>query len=215
MMRIEPGDLAAVMELDPAIIDEEDAVKFHTGLLAVTMYRKSHRLWTEGKLKKARKVNNKAHRLTGCDIHPGATIGERFFVDHATGVVIGETAVVGNDVTIYQGVTLGGVSFEKGKRHPTVGDCVVIGANATVLGDIVIGNYVRIGAGSVVLKDVPDNSTVVGVPGQVVERDGVKIEKKDVLRHNDIPDCFMDEIAKLRSEVDALKAAVGKKDGAR
>ncbi|MDR2698249.1 MAG: serine O-acetyltransferase, partial [Candidatus Methanoplasma sp.] len=167
-MKIEPGDLAAVMERDPAVIDEEDARKYHTGLHAVSMYRMSHKLWVEGQLKKARKINYKAHRLTGCDIHPGAVIGERFFIDHATGVVIGETAIIGNDVILYQGVTLGGVSFEKGKRHPTVGDRVVIGANATVLGDITIGNDVRIGAGSVVLKNVPNNSTVVGIPGQVI-----------------------------------------------
>ena len=211
-MKIEPGDLAAVMERDPAIIDEEDARKYHTGLHAVSMYRESHRLWTEGKLKEARKINYEAHQLTGCDIHPGAVIGSGFFIDHATGVVIGETAVIGNDVTIYQGVTLGGVSFEKGKRHPTVGDRVVIGANATVLGNIIIGDDVRIGAGSVVLKDVPHNSTVVGIPGKIVERDGIKIEKKDVLRHNDIPDCFMDEISKLQLEIEKLRAMVEKKN---
>lgn len=203
-MKIEPGDLAAVMERDPAIIDEEDAKEFHTGLHAVSMYRESHRLWIEGKLKEARKVNYEAHKLTGCDIHPGATIGERFFIDHATGVVIGETAIIGNDVTLYQGVTLGGVSFEKGKRHPTVGDRVVIGANATVLGNITIGHDVRVGAGSVVTKDVPNNCTVVGVPGQITKRDGVNIDKKEVLRHDDIPDCFGKEISKLQSEVDRL-----------
>jgi len=196
------------MERDPAIIDEDDAKNYHTGLHAVSMYRESHKLWVEGKFKEARKVNYDAHQLTGCDIHPGATIGKRFFIDHATGVVIGETAVVGDDVTIYQGVTLGGVSFEKGKRHPTVGNRVVIGANATVLGSITIGNDVRIGAGSVVLKDVPHNSTVVGVPGQIVERDGVKIEKKEVLRHNDMPDCFREEISKLQAEIDRLDAKV-------
>ena len=211
-MMIEPGDLAAVMERDPAIIDEDDAVNYHTGLHAVSMYRESHRLWTEGKQKKARKINYNAHRLTGCDIHPGATIGERFFIDHATGVVIGETAVIGNDVTLYQGVTLGGVSFEKGKRHPTIGDRVVIGANATVLGNITIGNDVRIGAGSVVLKDVPDNSTVVGVPGQIIERDGVRISKKDVLMHNDIPDRIGEELSKLKAEIERLNAIIGKKD---
>ncbi|MDR1954917.1 MAG: serine O-acetyltransferase [Candidatus Methanoplasma sp.] len=208
MIRIEPGDLAAVMERDPAIIDEDDAVKFHTGLHAVSMYRESHRLWKEGKLKQARKINYKAHRLTGCDIHPGAAIGEGFFIDHATGVVIGETAVIGNDVTLFQGVTLGGVSFGREKRHPTVGDRVVIGANATVLGDITVGNDVRVGAGSVVLKDVPDNSTVVGVPGRIIERDGVRIGKQDILRHDDIPDCFGKEISDLRSEIDELKAMI-------
>jgi serine O-acetyltransferase len=209
-MKIDPGDLATVMERDPAIIDEEDARKYHTGLHAVSMYRESHKLWTEGRLKEARKINYKAHRLTGCDIHPGATVGKGFFIDHATGVVIGETTIIGNDVTIYQGVTLGGVSSEKGKRHPTIGDRVVIGANATVLGNITIGNDVRIGAGSVVVKDVPNNSTVVGVPGQIIERDGVKLEKKDMLRHDDMPDRIRDEIVKLQEEIDQLKKIIGK-----
>lgn len=207
-MKIEPGDLAAVMERDPAVIDEKDARKYHTGLHAVSWYRESHRLWTEGKFEKARKINYKAHKFTGCDIHPGAVIGERFFVDHATGVVIGETAVIGDDVTVYQGVTLGGVSFEKGKRHPTVGDRVVLGANATVLGNITVGSDVRIGAGSVVLKDVPDNSTVVGIPGRVIERDGIKIEKNEVLRHNDMPDCFREDVSKLRAEIERLNEIV-------
>jgi len=207
-MKVEPDDLAAVMERDPAIIDEEDAIMYHTGLHAVSMYRESHKLWLEGKLKEARKINYEAHKLTGCDIHPGATVGKRFFIDHATGVVIGETAVIGNDVTLYQGVTLGGVSFEKGKRHPTIGDRVVIGANATVLGNITIGNDVRIGAGSVVLKDVPNNSTVVGVPGQIIERDGIKIDKKEILMHNDIPDRVGEEICRLQAEIDKLNATI-------
>lgn len=207
-MMIDPEDLATVMERDPAIIDEEDAVLYHTGLHAVSMYRESHQLWKEGKFKEARKINYEAHKLTGCDIHPGATIGKRFFIDHATGVVIGETAIVGDDVTIYQGVTLGGVSFEKGKRHPTVGDRVVIGANAIVLGDISIGDDVRIGAGSVVVKDVPHNSTVVGVPGQVIERDGIKIEKQNVLKHNDMPDFVDAKICELHVEIDELKIII-------
>jgi serine O-acetyltransferase len=210
IMKIEPGDLAAVMERDPAIIDEDDAINFHTGLHAVSMYRESHKLWLEGRFKEARKINYEAHRLTGCDIHPGATVGEGFFIDHATGVVIGETAVIGDDVTLYQGVTLGGVSVEKGKRHPTIGDRVVIGANAIVLGNIFIGNDVRIGAGSVVLKDVPDSCTVVGVPGQIVERDGKKIDKKGMLMHNEIPDCFGEEIAKLKAEIEKLNSKIEK-----
>ena len=203
-MKIEPGDLAAVMERDPAIIDEDDAKRYHTGLHAVSMYRESHRLWKEGKFKQARKLNYRSHQRTGCDIHPGATIGERFFIDHATGVVIGETAVIGDDVTVYQGVTLGGVSFEKGKRHPTIGNRVVFGANSTVLGNITIGDDVRVGAGSVVIKDVPPNSTVVGVPGEIIVRAGVKIEKQNVLKHNDIPDCMNDKIHKLFEEIDRL-----------
>ncbi|MBQ5448111.1 MAG: serine acetyltransferase, partial [Candidatus Methanomethylophilus sp.] len=112
-MYYEPEDLKAVMDRDPAIIDEEDAIKFHPGFQAVSMYRESHKLWLEGDFKKAREINYKAHQMTGCDIHPGATIGKRFFIDHATGVVIGETAIIGDDVSIYQGVTLGGVSTSK------------------------------------------------------------------------------------------------------
>ena len=123
-----PGDLKAVMDRDPAIIDEEDAKKYHTGFRAVCMYRKSHELWLAGKLEEARALNFQAHEETGCDIHPGATIGERFFIDHATGVVIGETTIIGDDVTLYQGVTLGGVSFNKEKRHPTLGNRIVVGA---------------------------------------------------------------------------------------
>jgi len=207
-MKIDPDDLAAVMERDPAILDEEDAIKFHTGLHAVSMYRESHRLWKEGKLKQARKINYKAHALTGCDIHPGAVIGKGFFIDHATGVVIGETAIIGDDVTLYQGVTLGGVSFEKGKRHPTVGNRVVFGANATVLGDIVIGDDVRVGAGSVVVKDVPPNSTVVGIPGKVVIRDGIPIANDNRLKHDDIPDCTEERIAELASEIERLSKTI-------
>ena len=118
-MKVDPDDLAVAMENDPALIDENDAIKYHTGLQAVSMYRESHELWLKGEKEKAREINYKAHQLTGCDIHPGATIGKRFFIDHATGVVIGETTIIGDDVSIYQGVTLGGVSTSKGKRHPT------------------------------------------------------------------------------------------------
>ncbi len=204
-MKIDPDDLKAVMERDPAIIDEDDAVRFHTGLHAVSMYRESHGLWAAGKLKEARAINFRAHQLTGCDIHPGARIGRRFFIDHATGVVIGETAVIGDDVTLYQGVTLGGVSSRKGKRHPTVGDGVVCGANATVLGDITVGDGVRIGAGSVVLKDVPPHCTVVGVPGRIIRESGVE---KDPLKHDDLPDCVSERIQQLECEIDALRKAV-------
>jgi len=207
-MRVEPGDLKAVMERDPAIINERDAKRFHTGLIAVSYYRLSHRHWINGKLMKARRLNHKAHRLTGCDIHPGATIGSGFFIDHATGVVIGETAIIGDDVTIYQGVTLGGVSFDKGKRHPTVGDRVVFGANATVLGDITIGNDVRIGAGSVVVKDVPPNSTVVGVPGKVISRGGIPVARGNILNHNDIPDYIEDKMSSIMGELNQLKEEI-------
>ena len=206
-MIIDPDDLAVVMEKDPAIVDENDAIKYHTGLQAVSMYRESHQLWLAGEKEKAREINFIAHQLTGCDIHPGATIGKRFFIDHATGVVIGETAIIGDNVSLYQGVTLGGVSFNKGKRHPTIGNHVVIGCNACVLGNINIGSNVRIGAGSVVLKDVPDDCTVVGVPGRIVRRAGVRANDQD-LNHNDLPDPMKEKIAELERQIADLKKQI-------
>lgn len=204
-MKIDPDDLAVVMEKDPAIVDENDAIKYHTGLQAVSMYRESHELWLQGRKEEARAINFKAHQLTGCDIHPGATIGKRFFIDHATGVVIGETAIIGENVSLYQGVTLGGVSFNKGKRHPTIGNHVVIGCNASVLGNITIGNNVRIGAGSVVLKDVPDDCTVVGVPGKIVRKAGIKTNESD-LNHSDLPDPLTEKLASMEAEIAMLRA---------
>ena len=206
-MIIDPDDLAVVMEKDPAIVDENDAIKYHTGLQAVSMYRESHQLWLAGEKEKAREINFIAHQLTGCDIHPGATIGKRFFIDHATGVVIGETAIIGDNVSLYQGVTLGGGSFNKGKRHPTIGNHVVIGCNACVLGNINIGSNVRIGAGSVVLKDVPDDCTVVGVPGRIVRRAGVRTNDQD-LNHNDLPDPMKEKIAELERQIADLKKQI-------
>ena len=206
-MKVDPDDLAVVMEKDPAIVDENDALKYHTGLQAVCMYRESHELWLAGDKEKAREINYRAHQLTGCDIHPGAEIGRRFFIDHATGVVIGETAIIGENVSLYQGVTLGGVSFNKGKRHPTIGNHVVIGCNASVLGNITIGNNVRIGAGSVVLKDVPDDCTVVGVPGRIVRRAGVRTNDQD-LDHNDLPDPMKEKISELEREITELRKEI-------
>lgn len=205
-MKVDPDDLAAAMEKDPALIDENDAIKYHTGLQAVSMYRESHELWLKGDKEKAREINYKAHQLTGCDIHPGATIGKRFFIDHATGVVIGETTIIGEDVSLYQGVTLGGVSTSKGKRHPTLGNNIVVGCNASILGNITIGDNVRVGAGSVVLKDVPSDCTVVGVPGRIVKCGGVRV--KDCLNHADLPDPEEDEITKLRNEIELLKKQI-------
>ena len=202
-MKVDPDDLAAAMEKDPALIDEDDAIKYHTGLQAVSMYRESHELWLKGEKEQAREINYKAHQLTGCDIHPGATIGKRFFIDHATGVVIGETTEIGDDVSIYQGVTLGGVSTDKGKRHPTLGNHIVVGCNASILGNITIGNNVRIGAGSVVLKDVPDDCTVVGVPGRIVRCKGIRVNED--LMHCNLPDPEEDEISVLRKEIEDLK----------
>ena len=206
-LEIRQDDLDVVMEKDPAIVDEEDAKRFHTGLWAVSMYRLSHELWLQGKKKEARDINFRAHHLTGCDIHPGATIGKRFFIDHATGVVIGETAIIGDDVSLFQGVTLGGVSFNKGKRHPTLGNHVVVGCGAAILGNITIGNNVRVGAGSVVLKDVPDDCTVVGIPGEVVKRAGIKTRDQDLM-HNELPDPMREKIEELENEIRELKQII-------
>ena len=205
-MKFRPDDLAAVLECDPAVSDEEEAKKFHMGLHVVSMYREAHELWLAGKKEEALRINYECHSKTGADIHPGATIGKSFFIDHATGVVIGETAVIGDHVIIYQGVTLGGVSSSKGKRHPTIGNNVVIGTGAIVLGNITIGNNVRIGAGSVVLKDIPDDSTVVGIPGEIVKHKGVSV--KNELQHDDLPDPISDELTELRKEIAALKKQI-------
>ena len=205
-MKFRPDDVAAVMECDPAVSDEEEAKKFHMGLHVVSMYREAHELWLAGKKDEALQINYDCHSKTGADIHPGATIGKSFFIDHATGVVIGETAIIGDHVIIYQGVTLGGVSSSKGKRHPTIGNNVVIGTGAIVLGNITIGNNVRIGAGSVVLKDIPDDSTVVGIPGEVVKHKGVSI--KNELQHDDLPDPVNDELNALKAEIEELKKQI-------
>ena len=200
---IDPDDLAVAMEKDPAIVNEEDARRFHTGLQAVSMYRLSHRLWLEGRKMEAREVNFVAHQLTGCDIHPGATIGKRFFIDHAMGVIIGETCEIGDDVTLYQGVTLGGTGKETGKRHPTLGNNVMVGAGAKVLGPVKVGNNCKIAAGAIVLTDIPDNCTAVGVPAKVVRRDNLRVDDLDQIH---IPDPVDRELSALRTELKTLSA---------
>ena len=207
-MKILPNDLAAVMECDPAVSSEEEAIEFHMGLHVVSMYREAHELWKQGKKEEAMKINYECHSKFGADLHPAAEIGEYFFIDHATGVVIGETTVIGDHVMIYQGVTLGGTTTSKGKRHPTLGNHVVIGANASVLGNITVGNNVRIGAGSGVVKPVPDNCTVVGVPGKIVKREGISM--KNELEHSDLPDPVKDIISDMQRQIDDLKAQIEK-----
>ncbi|MEM2944451.1 MAG: serine O-acetyltransferase [Methanomassiliicoccales archaeon] len=198
-------DVYTVLERDPAPKSFKEALLFSPGLHALFLYRISHRFYQKGQYLLARAINYFARILTGADIHPGAKIGKGFFIDHATGVVIGETAEIGDNVCIFQGVTLGGVSTDKGKRHPTIGNNVVIGANATILGNIKIGDNVKIGAGSVVVKDVPPNSTVVGVPGKVVKKDGVT--KLD-LRHDILPDPIVDAFMQITNSIAELEHRV-------
>jgi len=195
-------DVQTVLERDPAAKSFREALYFSPGLHAILLQRISHRQYLKKHYNAARAVNYFARFLTGADIHPGATIGKGFFIDHAVGVVIGETTIIGDNVSIFQGVTLGGVSTSQGKRHPTIGNNVTIGAGAKVLGYITIGDNVKIGAGSVVIRDVPPDSTVVGVPGRVVRREGacVKVD----LRHDELPDPLRDAIMQLTNNISEL-----------
>ncbi len=200
-------DVYTVLERDPAPKSFSEALMFSPGLHAILLHRVSHRLYMGGQYKMARLINYWGRVLTGADVHPGVTVGKGFFIDHATGVVIGETAIIGDNVSIFQGVTLGGVSTSKEKRHPTIGNNVTIGAHATVLGDILIGDHSKIGAGSVVVKDVPPNSTVVGIPGKVVKRNGEK-EKRPNLRHESLPDPLVEALTDICTHLDALDKKV-------
>lgn len=204
-------DVRTVLERDPATRSFREALYFSPGLHAILLQRVSHRQYLKGNFGLARAINYFARFLTGADIHPGATIGRGLFIDHAVGVVIGETTVIGDNVSIFQGVTLGGVSTSKGKRHPTIGDNVTIGAGAKVLGNITIGNNVKIGAGSVVIKDVPPNSTVVGVPGRVVRREGAAV--KVDLRHDELPDPLRDAMMQLSNSIAELDHRLERLEG--
>jgi serine O-acetyltransferase len=199
-------DIATVMERDPAARTRLEVVLCYPGLWAVWYYRVSSKLW-HAKLRLVARILSQVARLfTGVDIHPGATLGRRLFIDHATGVVIGETAIVGDDVTLYQGVTLGGTGKQHGKRHPTICDQVFIGNNANVLGDITVGENSRVGAGSVVLTDVPPNSTVVGVPAHIVYRNGQRVLITDP---HDVKDPLSDALIALSSRVEELEERLG------
>ena len=193
-----------IRERDPAIKSKWE-VLLYPCFWAIYRYRKAHRLYEKGHFLRARRISQRAARKTGIEIHPGAVIGKGLFIDHGHGVVIGETSVIGDNVTIYQGVTLGGTGKETGKRHPTVEDNVMISAGAKVLGSFTIGENSKIGAGSVVLKEVPPNSTVVGVPGHVVKRDNVRLPRMD-LDQVHFPDPVQVEIVQLRDEVAKLRS---------
>ena len=195
-------EIALIRERDPAINSSAE-VFLYPSFWATIWYRLAHRLYQKKHYFWARKISQRAARRTGIEIHPGAKIGHGFFVDHGTGVVIGETAELGENVTLYQGVTLGGTGKEQGKRHPTIGNNVMISAGAKVLGAITIGDNCKIGAGSVVLKSVPENCTVVGVPGRIVKRDNVRLPQSDLDQTN-LPDPVMTELECLRTAVGRL-----------
>ena len=204
-------DLACVFQRDPAARSTLEVLTTYPGVHAILAHRLSHRLWQNGWRFPARFLSFLSRTLTNVDIHPGATIGHRFFIDHGACVVIGETAEVGDDVTLYHGVTLGGTSWNKGKRHPTLADGVVVGAGAKILGPICIGERVRVGANSVVVKDVPADRTVVGVPGRIVDtRVGSARQQTDnpdgiSLDHNVMPDPVAKSIACLIERIETLE----------
>ncbi len=200
-------DLACVFQRDPAARSTLEVLTTYPGVHAILAHRLSHRLWQAGWRFMARFLSFLGRTLTNVDIHPGATIGRRFFIDHGAGVVIGETAEVGDDVTLYHGVTLGGTSWNKGKRHPTLADGVVVGAGAKILGPISIGERVRVGANSVVVKDVPADRTVVGVPGRIVDTraGGQRPENGISLDHNLLPDPVAKSIACLIERIETLE----------
>jgi len=203
-------DVAAVKDRDPAARSALEVALLYSGLHALWGYRFHHWLWIHGWRFPARALSQLARLITGIEIHPGAQIGRRFFIDHGMGVVIGETTIVGDDVTLYQGATLGGTGKETGKRHPTIGDNVVVGAGAKVLGNITVGENSRIGSGSVVLRDVPDNSTVVGVPAHIIFRAGKRVVITDPKQINDP---LSEAVAAVATEVKALKEEVRQLQG--
>jgi serine O-acetyltransferase len=203
-------DVATVLDHDPAAKSRLEIYLCYSGLHAVWFYRMNHWLWNHGFFLVARWLSQVARLLTGIEIHPGAKIGRRFFVDHGMGVVIGETAIIGDDVTLYQGVTLGGTGKEHGKRHPTIEDSVVIGGGAKILGNITVGKNCRIGAGSVVLRNVPENSTVVGVPGHIIFREGKRVVITDPKQINDP---LSEALAAVATEVSKLRERVQQLEG--
>lgn len=197
------ADIAAVRDRDPAARSAIEILLLYPGIKAVRMYRRAHRLYEKKHYFLARLISQRAARKTGIEIHPGAKIGKGLFIDHGTGVVIGETAEIGDNCTIYQGVTLGGTGKDHGKRHPTLGNNVMVGAGAKVLGPFKVGDNAKIAAGAVVLDEVPENCTAVGIPARIVKL-GVKREDEDKLDWIHIPDPIALEICKLQMQIDKL-----------
>ncbi len=196
-------EIKTIQKRDPAARSVFEVILLYQGLHALIHHRIAHFFYRKNHFLTARWISQVSRSLTGIEIHPGATIGRRFFIDHGMGVVIGETTVIGDDVLLYQGVTLGGTGLEKGKRHPTIGNTVVIGTGAKVLGNITIGDNAYIGANAVVIKDVPPNSTVVGVPGRITKQDGKKIDVS--LDHIHVLDPIMQTVEALEKRLDALE----------
>lgn len=195
-------DIATVRDRDPAAKSNAEILLLYPGLKAIRMHRKAHWFWTHNHKFIARAISQRAVRKTGIEIHPAAKIGKRFFIDHGTGVVIGETAEIGDDVTLYQGVTLGGTGKDVGKRHPTIGNGVMIGAGAKVLGPFKVGDNSNIAAGAVVLDEIPENCTAVGVPARIVKQYGKRVDKFD---HIHIPDPVSQELCKMSVKIDKLQ----------
>jgi serine O-acetyltransferase len=205
MFRTIREQIDTIFREDPAAKSVLEILFCYPGFHAILFHRLAHKLYKAGFTTLARIISQISRFLTGIEIHPGAQIGRRFFIDHGMGVVIGETTVIGDDCLLYQGVTLGGTGKERGKRHPTLGHHVVVGSGAKVLGNITIGNHVRIGAGSVVLKSVPDHSTVVGVPGRIVRS---RLDNEEVLEHAKLPDPEGQAIEQLTQRVEQLERLV-------
>ncbi|MBT6842307.1 MAG: serine O-acetyltransferase [Candidatus Melainabacteria bacterium] len=217
MFRTIRRELNNVKQKDPACNNCMGIWLYYPGFQAVLAHRFLHWLWKLdlGLLRYlthfvARFIQYQVKIITGIELHPAAIVGQNVFIDHGAGVVIGETAIIGDDVTIYQGVTLGGVSTKKEKRHPTLGNNIIVGAGAKVLGNIVIGDYVQIGANAVVLKDVPSNSTVVGVPGRIIKMEGDLKEAIDNLEHNNSPDYIGLTLEKMQARIEELEARLPK-----
>jgi len=196
------NDIATIKERDPAARSNAEILLLYSGLHAIFAYRVANKLYRSEHYFSARMISQIARRLTGIEIHPGATIGSGLFIDHGMGVVIGETTEIGDNCTLYQGVTLGGTGKDSGKRHPTLGDNVLVGAGAKVLGPVNIGSGSKIAAGAVVLKDVPEDSTAVGIPAKIVRTSGTKVE---LLDHANIPDPVAKEFAAMKEKIESLE----------
>ena len=206
ILRYMKEEFQVIKERDPAIKSPMEVLLYPTFHVMLS-YRRAHKLYLKGHYFWARFISQRAARKTGIEIHPGATIGKGFFIDHGSGVIIGETSIIGDNVTLYQGVTLGGTGKETGKRHPTIGNNVMISAGAKIIGSFTVGDNSKIGAGSVVIEEVPPNCTVVGVPGRVIKRDGTRIQSLE-LNQIDLPDPVDMDIEKLAKENAELRSAL-------